>query len=809
MAGFVIKYYLLILIIASILTAIAFPRASKFFANINTDLTQLIPKDYQSVKSINEIREKFKSIKNLIIVVEDNNPERAKDFMAKLGANLEQNPRVGEVEYKKRGYNFFEDHVLMFLDLEDLNTIHERIDRRIQHEKLRDLYIDFEDDGGSKEEEFKFGDLEDKYKGKYSSGSTSEYYVNDEETLYTMYIYPDKDPEGIKKSEEFYKAIKDDVSDFLKKNDFPQTKVYFTGTIRTHVDEYSTLINDLKRAGLISGLGIFLILILYFRRTLAVALLFLPLTMAILFTFAISSLFIDSLNLVTSFLFAILGGLGIEIGIHMLARYIEERRRCDELGYDKKKAMKESLYAVIYHTGGSALTSAASVAATFFILTINDFKGFSEFGFIAGVGLTLNYLCFQLVFPAMLVLAEKLHVLKFKRKVGFELDADAKDIKTSGRFPLPRFILAGLALFTIISLIDIPHLKFEWRFSKIKANLATSEEAKSKQRETSKSVNSPALVVLNSKEDALAVKSVIENVIKKKPDSVVDTFKSYYDIVPDDQDKKMGVIGDIKALLEDDSLKLVKGEHKEDIDKFKDVLNKMKPVEERDVPPKIHEIFWGNVEGNNTQVGYINPLPHLELDDGRNAIKFAEQVAKIETPNGTFYSSSNAIVFADVLRTMISNSKRVVILAFLVVFLIVYIDFRRFSTAALVISPILLGVVFMGGFMYILNLKLNFYNMVVAPTVVGTSIDNSVHLYHRYKELGKGSLIHALRSSGGAALMSSMTNILGFLGLIFATHNGLRSIGDLAVTGMVACLITTLVFFPAVLQVMEDRKNQA
>jgi predicted RND superfamily exporter protein len=97
--------------------------------------------------------------------------------------------------------------------------------------------------------------------------------------------------------------------------------------------------------------------------------------------------------------------------------------------------------------------------------------------------------------------------------------------------------------------------------------------------------------------------------------------------------------------------------------------------------------------------------------------------------------------------------------------------------------------------------------MVIAPTVVGTSIDNSVHLYHRYKEMGKKNLMLALRSTGGAAFLSSATNICGFLGLAFVSHSGLRSIGNLAILGMTACLITTLLFFPALLQFLEDRRK--
>ncbi len=796
----VVKYYLLILLLAGLLTGLCFPRASKFFANINTDLTKLIPSHYKSVESISEIRKKFKSIKTAILVIEDKNPEVAQDLVATLAKFLEKDPVIDEVEYKKRGYDFFENHVLLFLELEDLRTIRDRIDRRIQREKLGSFYIDFENEGVG--EEFSFGDIESKYKNKYSSGSTSPYYTNDKETVYSMYIYPLKDPEQITDSKRFYENLQEQVAQFFEQYNYPSSKVYFTGSIRTHVDEYDTLIHDLKKAGLISGIGIFLILSAYFRRIFAVVLLFLPLSMGILITFAFSSLFIESLNLVTSFLFAILGGLGVEVGIHFLSRYLEERR----MG----KNIEQAVFAVLRYTGKSAFTSTASVAATFLILMVNDFKGFSEFGFIAGFGLILNYLCYLFVFPALLILAEKLHLLRFKRSLGFEFDqtqiTHQAIIEHPKRFPVPKFVLICLGIFMVISIIDLPSLEFEWRFSKIKSNIPASLKAREKQRLTSSTVNSPAVVVLEDRKEAEAIKKAIKE-LKENPDSVVHTFKSYYDLVPADQNEKLEVIKQIQELLDDDTLKLVKGEHKEDIDRFKNVLAKMTPITQDEIPRKIKEIFQGNVEGDKDQIGYINPLPHLELDDGRNAIRFAQEIQKIETPEGTFYPSSNAVVFADVLRTMMKDSKRVIVIAFVIVFIIVFLDFRSLKETLLVVSPIVLGVLFLSGFMYILKLKLNFYNMIAAPIVVGTSIDNSVHIYHRYKEMGKGSLIYALRSSGGAAFMSSMTNICGFLGLVFAFHAGLQSIGDLAVTGMVACLITTLVFFPALLQVIEDRKK--
>lgn len=803
---FVMKYYLVVLLLAVTLGVVSYPRTKAFFANINTDLTELIPQHYKSVESINEIRDKFKAIKSLIILVEDQNPDTAKKFIGELDTYLEEDPEVDRVESTKRGYEFFDKHKLIFIELDDLKEIRDRIDRRIQKEKLGGLYIDFETE--DENEEFKFGDIEKKYRDKYSAGATSEYYTNDDETIYSVYVYPKKEPEGIKDSDKFYKYIKEKVAQFSTEHKPPSTKLYFTGTVRTRVDEYNTIIHDLKKAGLISGLGIALVLILYFRRIFAVGLLFMPLTLSIFATFAFSSLFIKHLNLVTSFLFAILGGLGVEIGIHMLSRYIEERRpRTDLVQKSGGKNMEEALFTVLYHTGGSALTSAATVSATFLVLIINDFKGFSEFGFIAGFGLIINYLCYIFVFPSLLVFAEKIRLLSFKRSIGFEFKTKREEAGVrKERFPLPRFVLAGLGIFVLITLFDLPHVDFEWRFSKIKANIPAAQEAKAKQRLTSSTVNSPAMVVIHNKEEANAIKKALDEKMENQ-DSVVNNFKSYYDLKPYNQEDKLVVVGEMQDLLADKTLKLVKGEHKKDLDKFKEALAETTLIEEEEIPPRVKELFWGQKGESDTQIAYINPLPDLELDDGRNAIKFAEEVQEIETPAGAFYPSSDAIVFADVLRTMISDGKRVVVIAFAVVFIIVFLDFRKFSVAALIVSPILLGVFVMFGFMYILKLKLNFYNMVVLPIVVGTSIDNAVHLYHRYKEMGKGSLISALRSTGGAALMSSMTNICGFLGLVFASHNGLRSIGSLAVTGMVACLITTLVYFPALLQVLEDRRK--
>ena len=157
------------------------------------------------------------------------------------------------------------------------------------------------------------------------------------------------------------------------------------------------------------------------------------------------------------------------------------------------------------------------------------------------------------------------------------------------------------------------------------------------------------------------------------------------------------------------------------------------------------------------------------------------------------------------LRLMIRDSRTAILITVVMVFLIVLIDFRSLRHALLVMLPLICGAIWMCGTLYLWGIKLNFYNMVALPTIIGMGIDNGVHLYHRYREEGRDSLPRVLASTGGAMFVSMLTTMIGFFGLITATHPGLNSIGRLAVTGLLTCFVAAVVVLPALLQLLERR----
>jgi predicted RND superfamily exporter protein len=101
--------------------------------------------------------------------------------------------------------------------------------------------------------------------------------------------------------------------------------------------------------------------------------------------------------------------------------------------------------------------------------------------------------------------------------------------------------------------------------------------------------------------------------------------------------------------------------------------------------------------------------------------------------------------------------------------------------------------------MKILGLRLNYFNLVVLPSMIGIGIDNSVHLYTRYQEEGLGSLKFVMRRTGLLIAITSFTSIAGFFGLIFSGHRGLFSMGITAVIGISLTLIASYLFVPVIL----------
>lgn len=794
---FLIPYYWVFILAIFLVSFLSFPRAIHLMSTISTELSKLLPDSYPTVKLANEIKGKFKKKGggDLAMVFDSPDPKVNLKVLEGLISYLDAMPEVGELRYTKQGYDFFDKHKLLFIELDDLETIRDRIKRKIQHEKLRGLYIDFESE--ETKDPFTFKDLVEKYREDYTHKVKTPYISSEDETMFVIWIYPGSKDSSLSYYKKFYNLISSRMADFPLKSYGPSINIGYAGAIKTRINEYNSLIHDLKVAGVVSFAGIFILLVAWFRRIMGVILIFVPLVCGMLIGFAVCSFFIGNLNIVTSFLFSILFGLGVDVGIHMFSRYVEDR--------SSGMPYSDAMVNVLLRAGRSSSVGVITTCATFFILIINDFKGFSEFGWIAGTGLVITLLVYLTLFPSLLVAAEKLKLLRFKKERVGMLEQLFGKFKSFPQYK--KVAVLGVALL-LVSTVGLPFVGFEWNYRILRTHLPKTEATKEKLKTIIGRINSPAAVVINGKPDADALKK--EFAVRMKEDTVsptVDYFNSSYDLVPPDQKEKMDVLKEIDVLLADDALNVLKGDDKKMVVEFREAIAKTGYIGQKDVPKDLRNAFFGLGEHSGEEVAYVMPLPKLELDDGRKAIAFYDDVHKVTAGGKTFFFTSDSLIFADVLKTMFKDSRKTIVLSLVTLALLVWFDFRDIKKTAVVMGVLCSGIFWMCGLMVILGLKFNFYNMITIPMIIGMGEDNSVHLIHRFEEYKQTSVMRALFTSGSAAMVASLTTMLGYSGLIFAHHPGLNSIGVLAIIGMGTCMIASLVFLPAILQIYINRQQ--
>ncbi len=788
LAGWTYRHYKGILVVSILLTAFCSVFVYRLGRKLETDLVALIPENYQSVKTLNEIKQRVGGVGSLVVLVQSPDFEANRRFAEDLAREL-QDEKYGTyinfVDYK-RDAAFYRKNALLFMETDDLDEILTRIDDYIIQEKLKlsPLYISLDEE----EAVLDFADIESKYRTADNGDET--YYTNPDRTILALEAMAAGTVSNIGFAKDMQWVIQQAVKKVNPRAYHPQMLIEYGGPFKNKIDEYDTILSDVRSTLIFGVMGIVALLTFYFRQPLAAFFVAIPLAMGLIWAFAITYWVIGNLNTMTAFLFVILFGLGIDFGIHMFARYLEVRM--------DKTDVRMSIETMLSQTGQAILTAAITTSIAFFSLTLTDFRGFSEFGFIVGTGILMSLVSMTTVLPAVLVLADQRFMwIRMRHVWGHNWGG------SRGHFPYPKLVIAGALILTIYLGIHLRDIDFEYDFTNLRSNLPASVKVKQKMATIPKygsESQSYGIVLADSKAELDEIVAALEKKIAEDdPTPTIDKVKTLWTELRD-QDEKLDIIGEIRALTNGEGAKLIKGEQKAQIDSLRDLLD-VKRLSVEDLPENLLRKFE-TIDGSQAYFAQI--LPSVQLRDGKNAIAFAEDSHEIHTASGkVFYSSSSNIIFADMLRLMLRDSPRAISLTVVVVLLIVLADFRSLRSALLVIFPLACGTVWMCGSLYLQDLKLNFYNMVALPTIIGMGIDNGVHLYHRYREEGPGSMPVVIRSTGGAMFISMLTTMIGFFGLMMATHPGLNSIGRLALIGLLTCFVGAVLVLPAILEVLE------
>jgi len=751
----------LILVAAGVVTVAAYELAIKL--KLDTNIVALMPEGVASVENLNRVMEKTGSFSNAMVVVDSPDPDAALQFVKDLRAKVLEFPWVSSAEYSE-DTSIFEQHKLLYMDTADLREIQRRIDDRIDYEE-RNAKVDV--DGTAVQIKIRQGK-------KYTAPPPLEF-----DDIEAKYQKSRGKRDKTRKGERLFRSDDGHVTILLV---WPRGETTDIGFNRK-------LLKDLTSSAGWSITAILLLLAFYYRRVFSVFYIGIPLVVGIIWTFGITQLVLGNLNLITVFLVVVLFGLGIDFGIHNLQRY-DEVRRCGG-------SVEDSLKLIFRRTGVASLLAALTTIGAFYALLITDFRAFFEFGFIAGTGVALIYLSMYLVFPALMLTAERVRL--YRSGVP---QVDVCNITREG-FPRPRMVLGTMLAVTAVALLLSERVGYEDNFSKLKANLPALQSVRAKIDKVFSLSNDRAVVFVPTLEEAKAVVDHIQKKIETDVESpTIEQVRSIYTVVPskEEQDERLAIIREIRDKT-GDVKKFMDAKQRAKLADILDYLD-IDRLSANDLPSALRRVYTG-LPGSGGYLLYI--YNSVSMNDSAMAKAFADDIRELNVNGKTYHPATEALIFVDMRDLMRHDASVAVVSVTVLMCLVLLIAFRSITKALIILFPLVVGVILMTGIMGLFGIKLSIFNMVVLPAVIGIGIDNAIHIYHRYEEEGPRSLRHVIRTTGWAVAITTLTTLFGFGGMLSAANPGLGSLGLLACIGLGTCLLSSLTVLPALLQWLEDR----
>jgi len=198
----------------------------------------------------------------------------------------------------------------------------------------------------------------------------------------------------------------------------------------------------------------------------------------------------------------------------------------------------------------------------------------------------------------------------------------------------------------------------------------------------------------------------------------------------------------------------------------------------------------------------ITVYPAGSIYDGEFLNKFAEDVERVSEK-----ATGMPPLFVALLKIWGRDGRNAIILTLVVVFFLLLVDFRNPGHALMAMIPLALGVFWMVGLMNLTGIQLSMMSVMGLPLIIGIGIDDGVHIMHRWRSEGTGKIRTVFSSTGKAIFLTSLTTMFAFGSLIFSAFPAWGQFGGALFLGVGACFLTTVIFLPGILGIIEELKT--
>jgi predicted RND superfamily exporter protein len=791
--------------------ALAVPAAWKtadLYAHLRTELEQLLPRTAPSVVAIQELRKRMPGLQYLGVVVDSGSSdnlaaaERLLDDLAdrvrSYPRELAKSVRTGDTAERK----FVEDHAPLYMDTADLETIRDRVEARRDWEssKRTGSLLDEADPPPPLD----FDDIQRKYDDRARGAGQFEGTRFSSKSLHStlLLIEAGAFETGRGHAEALLARVKSDLASLNPDTYAPGLRYGFTGDVAINVEERSALLADLSVSSVLVVVLVIAAIVLYYEWWRSIVVLIPPLALATIFAFAVASLpplRVTELNSNTAFLGSIIVGNGINFGIVLLARYAEERRA--------GTGVREALAVAVWGARTGTLSAALAAGVSYASLALTQFQGFRQFGIIGGIGMLSSWVTAFVLLPPLVAWVDRGPLPPVRRPIMNAFVRTASEHKR-----LVAACVAVLALGAVWEVRSFGPDQIETDFSKLR-RADTWQKGEGywgrKMDALLGTYVTPTVILADDQAQARAIGQTLHEEAKEGGSlhERIAQVRTLDDIVPADQDAKIALVDAIREDLTPAIRASLNGDQRARVDRLLG-SGSLRPLTVADLP----ESFTAGLRERDQSMGravLVFPRPGGALWEGPQLTAFVSALRMAATrtlgpdERPARVAGSHALS-SDILESVRRDGALASAAAFTGVVVVVIALLRGTRPTLLVTASLALGVLWLAGAAMALHVKINFANFIAYPITFGIGVDYAVNVASRYELDGRWSIADAVRTTGGAVTLCSLTTIIGYSSLLIAENRALFLFGLLAVLGEVACLSAAVVAMPAVVGWLEE-----
>ena len=789
----------IILIAAFFLGAVGAYGATR--VRIDARMERLLPADTPSARGVRELQRRTSVEGPLYLLVTSSSPELNRQLARRLRREVEKWPETLWA-IDRRDPTYFQDHALLLAPTDRLEALTDDVEWLVDWEECKviplcvnlldrpkepsrkDVVALFEGVPAVETLAALFGvDTDELFGGPSeedrADDALSGELCNADGTVCAVQAVLDKLASDVDFSAGIFERSRELMGRLRPPNAPPDLRMVVAGRFRVLPMTQRIVGQDLKRA---AGLGcalVFTVLLTLFRGPRALVVLLVPIGLSVLWTLGLVGFLQPNLNLISASVLALLLGLGIDFGIHVLMRYGSARHA----GSPPRAALQSSMETLL----GPMTVAAVTTGAAFAALAAARFRGFAEMGPLGALGISLAFLAFLLLFPPLIL---TLHRISPEQR---------SPLRLAPRRPRPRGLVtarvvavAGISLAVGLGWIGARNLELERDFRRLRPDVISHGVPYGDAFHGT--LRTPVFLMADNPEELESVAAQLREregrADTEAPFQVV-TARSFS---PPDQASRLALIERLRKASER-ARKWAPARTVERIDEIERYLEVREPISPSELPQWVRGTF-AERDGTFGRIGIW--YAGGSTSDVEVMERMAEDIQAERERHPEVRFASSAALLGEVVPGLKRDAPVIIGFALIALLLTTFVAERSVRRTLFVAATIVIATGVCVGLLPLLGLKVDLYNMLVFPLAFGVGVDGAIYLVWFYDRDGPDGSHPS--TVARAVLGSTLTDAAAFSALAVAVYPGLVSVASVALVALASALFANLVWLPAALQ---------